>query len=439
MGNAHARPSARHLSLLPRMSLLSVALLRHLRGIWDNGDKSIAVEQVPTRVLPLHRVPVMMTKLSENNRPDSLRITHVLAPGEIGGLERVAVGLAASLRSAGHDARLVPIVEEASHTLAHPTGTSGVPVHPIVLPPHSYLRESVRLRRLLQELRPDVIHTHGYHADVVGGLAAWSQGVPVVSTLHGFTGGGRKNRMYEILQRSFTRRFAATIAVSRPMQAALSPLYPPNRLRLIRNAWCNGQPLLSRDAARRKLSLPMSGLVIGWVGRLSREKGPDVLLDSIGRSRRNDYAVSFVGSGRLEAELRGRTSSLDLDDRIRFHGAVPGAGSLLRAFDLFVMSSRTEGTPMVLFEAMAAGVPVVTTDVGGIPDVVSPEEAVLVPSEDAAALATAIDESLDHPDARARAARAEKRLHGECGVDAWVEAHTLLYRSISRPRSKTSF
>jgi len=380
-----------------------------------------------------------MTKRSEEAPRGSLRITHVLAPGEIGGLERVAVGLAASLRAAGHDAQMVSIVEDAAHPLAHPAGTDGVPVNPIVLPPHSYLRESVRLRRLLHELRPDVVHTHGYHADVVGGLAAWSQGVPVVSTLHGFTGGGRKNRIYERLQRSFTKRFAATIAVSRPMQAALSPLYPPDRLRLIRNAWCNGQPILERDAARRRLGLPMSGLIIGWVGRLSAEKGPDVFLNSIGHSRRKDYEVSIVGSGRLEPELRGRSSALGLDERIRFHGAVPGAGSLLRAFDLFVMSSRTEGTPMVLFEAMAAGVPVVTTIVGGIPDVVSPEEAVLVPSEDAAELARAIDESLDHPDARARAARAEERLHGECGVEAWVEAHTLLYRSISRSRAKPSF
>jgi len=369
----------------------------------------------------------------------TLRIAHVLVPGEIGGLERVAVDLAASLRTIGHDARLVPIVEKSTHPLAEPAGTSGVPVHPIVLPPHSYLRESIRLGRLITELRPDIVHTHGYHADVVGGLAAWRHGVPAVSTLHGFTGGGRKNRMYERLQRFCTRRFAATIAVSAPMKAALSSHYPPDRLRLIRNAWCNGQPILNREAARRKLDLPMSGLVIGWVGRLSPEKGPDVFLDAVGRSRRNDYRASFIGGGRLESELRERTIALGLDDRIRFHGAVPGAGSLLRAFDLFVMSSRTEGTPMVLFEAMAAGVPVVTTGVGGIPDVVGPDEACLVPSGDAAALARAVDESLDHTDARARAARAEERLHGECGVEAWVEAHTLLYRSISRSRSKTSF
>jgi len=380
-----------------------------------------------------------MSNSPRTAKPAPLRITHVLAPGEIGGLERVAVGLAASLRADGQDARLVPIVEKSTHPLAQPAGTSGVPVHPIVLPPHNYLRESIRLGRLVSELRPDVVHTHGYHADVVGGLAAWRQGVPAVSTLHGFTGGGRKNRVYERLQRFCTRRFAATIAVSAPMEAALSSIYPPNRLRLIRNAWCNGQPILGREAARRELGLPMGDLVIGWVGRLSLEKGPDVFLDAVGRSRRNDYRVSFIGSGRLEAELKVRTTALGLDDRIRFHGAVPGAGSLLRAFDLFVMSSRTEGTPMVLFEAMAAGVPVVTTGVGGIPDVVGPEEACLVPSGDAAALARAVDESLEHPDARARAVRAEERLQGECGVEAWVEAHTLLYRSISRSHAKPSF
>ena len=122
--------------------------------------------------------------------------------------------------------------------------------------------------------------------------------------------------------------------------------------------------------------------------------------------------------------------SLD-SDQVRFHGTVVDTGRLLKAFDVVVLSSRTEGTPMVLFEAMDAEVPVVTTRVGGVPDVVSEQEAILVPSEDPEALAGGIRRVLDNPtDARQRARRAGCRLRQEFTPERWLDAYEDLYRTV---------
>src|SRR5690606_24627963 len=120
-----------------------------------------------------------------------------------------------------------------------------------------------------------------------------------------------------------------------------------------------------------------------------------VVLGRSDHSRRDDEAMPsvsgmLIGTGRMRDDLMQRTRMLGLVDNIMWPGAIEGAGRLLRAFDVVVLSSRTEGTPMVLLEAMAAGVPVIATRVGGIPDVVSEHEAALVQPESPDALASAL-------------------------------------------------
>lgn len=109
---------------------------------------------------------------------------------------------------------------------------------------------------------------------------------------------------------------------------------------------------------------------------------------------------------------------------------MPGAERLFRAFDALVLSSRTEGTPIVLFEAMAAGVPIVATRVGGVPDMLSPREAELVPSGDPAALAAAIRGIHRDPGAAAAKARvARERLCREFQAEPWIERYEAVYRA----------
>src|SRR5262249_32473885 len=163
-------------------------------------------------------------------------------------------------------------------------------------------------------------------------------------------------RFYERLQRRAFRRFEAVVAVSRPLATLLrNDGIAPSRVHLIPNGYA--APVFSpRDEARQSLGLG-PGFVAGWIGRLSHENAPDVFAAALSR-RGSDVAGVVVGDGRESTR----------NPRVIWKGRGPDAGLLIKAFDVLVLSSRTEGTPIVLFEAMAAGVPVVATAVGGVPD-----------------------------------------------------------------------
>src|SRR3989454_2285120 len=137
-----------------------------------------------------------------------MSVLHVVAPGEVGGLERVVHLLAHGQVSAGDDVHVAAVVDPACphHPFLTTLASGGVTTHPIVLPGRAYRRERAAITELCRHLRPHVVHTHGYRADVLDAGAARRLGIPTVTTVHGFTGGGWKNRFYERLQRRAYRR-----------------------------------------------------------------------------------------------------------------------------------------------------------------------------------------------------------------------------------------
>jgi glycosyltransferase involved in cell wall biosynthesis len=202
-------------------------------------------------------------------------------------------------------------------------------------------------------------------------------------------------------------------------------------LRIIPNAFADGAARPERACARRMLGIGDEEFVVGWVGRMSREKGADVLLESLALLGDRSVHASLIGDGPDRPMLEGRARALGIADHITWHGIVPEARRLFAAFDVFVLSSRTEGTPIVLFEAMAAGVPIVTTGVGGVPDVVGMGEALLVPAEDPRALADGIRAIRGDPAAAARRVCAARiRLEQSFGVQPWLERYEQLYREL---------
>ncbi len=360
-------------------------------------------------------------------------ILHIVAPGEYGGLERMVQTLGTGLPSRGHDIHVVSVAAEprAAEGFLGPLRAAGVVTHLIDHPGRA--RERTAIAALCRRVRPDVVHTHGYRPDVLDAGAARSLGIPVVSTAHGFTGGPLRNRFYEYLQRRAFRRFDAVISVSRPLTDRLVQAGVPSaRVHTVPNAWRRSAPPLHRDTARQLLGLPREAFVIGWVGRLSHEKGPDVLVNALPRLNDVPLLVAILGSGPEESTLRAQAQRLGVTDRVRWHGAVPEAERLFPAFDVYALSSRTEGTPVVLFEAMAAGVPVVATRVGGVPDVVSMEEALLVGSDDSIALAAGIRDVFWGTAAAARrASTARRRLEHEYAVGPWLDRYETVYRLVT--------
>lgn len=356
----------------------------------------------------------------------------------MGGLETVVSTLAAAQRRAGHTVVVAPTLSAPGDgwnftaSLEH----TDVELVPLMVPRRGYLRERALIREICRSRNVSVVHTHGYRSDIVGGHAGHESGVPIVTTVHGFTGGGWKNRGYERLQRFAFRRFDAVVAVSRPQADQLRASgVPSQRIRIVPNALAAHPSPLDRAEARRALGLPAEGLVAGWVGRVSREKGIDVFIDALASLQDRVMQAAILGEGPERVTEAARAESM-APSRFLWLGAVPEASRYFAAFDLFVMSSRTEGLPMVMLEAMAAGTPIVATKVGGIPDLISPKEGVLVPAEDPAALADAMRAVIDDREAASvRARAAQLRQKTEFDVGPWSARYESIYRDLIAARS----
>ena len=367
-----------------------------------------------------------------------LSVLHVVAPSDAGGMESVVRMLAGGLHGRGHMVRVLTLEDAPArpdHPFAAALEAAGVEVVRLALPARAYLRERAAVAELCRRLRPDVVHMHGERPDVIDAGVVRRLGIPTVTTAHGFSGEGYRRIVYDALHRAALRRHDAVIAVSPALVGVLSGAVGVRRERVhfLPNAYdASAAAPLGRREARRTLGLPDEGFVLGWVGRLSPEKGADVLVDAASRLWDLPLVVSVVGDGAERAALERRAAERGVGDRIRWHGTVRGAAQLYPAFDCFALSSRSEGMPIALFEAMAAGVPVVAAKVGGVPDVVSAAEAVLVPAEQPDALADAVRRVHDEPGAaRDRAGAARARLLAEFAPAPWLARHETLYRTLA--------
>jgi glycosyltransferase involved in cell wall biosynthesis len=362
---------------------------------------------------------------------------HLAAPGAAGGLESVVLGLTSGLQRLGHRSVLAVVLDPGAEDSVVPRTAEalGVEVARIVVPPRAYFREYRGIQEAIARFKPDIVHTHGYRADLIGGWATRRAGVPWVSTAHGFVGGDRKNRVYEWLQARSHRSARAVIAVSAQIQDRLARAgVSPGTIHLLPNA-IDPRVALSREQARGRLGGPAEPPVIGWVGRLTPEKGADLFLEALALLADRPWLAIVLGDGVERAALEAQALRLGIGHRIRWRGIVADAAILYPAFDVWVLSSRTEGTPVALLEAMSAEVPAIVTAVGGVPAVVSEHEALLVPPENPRALADAIGAVLSDPIAAAhRAKAARQRLRDGFSPGRWLESHIRLYQALHAPQ-----
>jgi glycosyltransferase involved in cell wall biosynthesis len=367
-----------------------------------------------------------------------LRILQVTAPGAFGGRETVVADLSSGLQAAGHQVRVLSVLDRGTDPDRHPfvvaLRTRDIDVTTLVLPPRAYRTEARSIENHAASFGAQVVHSHGYRTDVVTALSRLNSPVGRVSTAHGYTGGRWKNRMYEKIQAIAWHRFDRVVAVSGPLvEAIVNRGVRRSRIRLIPNALRPGEATLPKADARAFLGIDPADRAIGWIGRISAEKGPDVALEAFAALDpvTEGLDLHFIGEGRLRRELEARAGVLGIQRRVTWHGAVENAATVLSAFDLFVLSSRTEGTPMVLLEAISAGVPIVATSVGGVPDVVSEQDAWLVPPELPEALSEAMRDALRRPEECVeRTSRARDRLDQHHKFEEWIDAHETLYTEL---------
>jgi glycosyltransferase involved in cell wall biosynthesis len=264
------------------------------------------------------------------------------------------------------------------------------------------LQALVGLVRLIREFRPHVVHTHTAKAGAVGRVAAVLCRVPVVvHTFHGHVFRGyfspARTRVFLEIERFLGRGSSALVAVSpkvrdellefgvaRPEDVHVVPLgLDLERFRDYDE---------TRAEARAALGLPETAFVTSIVARLVPIKAHEVFLEAARRVRAaHPCAIFLVVGGGERNDLQALAARLGLGDRVRFLGWRADLERIYRASDAVALTSRNEGSPVALIEAMAAGCPVVSTRVGGVPDVVTDNESgLLVAMNDAAGLAEAL-------------------------------------------------
>lgn len=402
------------------------------------SDSSRAYVPIPHHSLSvkhLHNRKMTRANLPERTLKNRLKIAQIVAPAPYGGLESVVAGLSAGLLDAGHEVVLLLVLDlgVSIPEWALRLKQRGAHVEALAIPPRAYRFERRRVISLLLQHGIDVVHTHGYRTDVVDGSAAQRAGFPVVSTAHGFVRNGFRSRLYSILQIRALRRFGAVIAVSAPLRNELARAGADrSRLELIPNALIRGDTApLRRSEAQSFLSLPSAGKTVGWVGRISAEKGPDVAIHAFALLGDPSTRLCVIGDGPLLKDMRLLAAGLGVGDRVTFAGAVADAHVYFSAFDLLLLSSHTEGTPMVALEAAAARLPIVATAVGGVPSLIGDDGGWLVPANNPQALAEALRTALREP------TDAKQRIEILCGrlkerSAEWVQLHSSLYQRVLR-------
>lgn len=361
-----------------------------------------------------------------------LRVLQVIAPASFGGAESVVWHLSEALLRAGCEVLVVPLaVRTADHPWVTQVRAAGVPVASV--PPRgvTLLHEPRALRALARRFRADVVHSHGYRPDIITRLAGGGRR-PWVSTVHGFTSVSARVHVYAAVDMLALRRAATVVAVADRVRTQLRGRgIADRRIRVIRNVPPGRDPV-DRAAARMALGLDATDRVMGWVGRFSHEKGPDRLVDLV-RRLRTPATLVLVGDGPVRAEVMAALDAVDGPVRARWIGARDDIGRYMRAFDVVLLPSRTEGMPMVVLEAMASGVPVAGFDVGDVPHVVDASTGWLVAEGDVAALAVGVEDALRHPDRTAhKGATAAARVAADFSSEAWAAAHCACYEEAAR-------
>jgi len=418
---------------------------------WSESRATTPVKKRSKRawsMKPDHRAPVLLHGGIDEPIPNELNmltVAHAIAPAPVGGAECVVSDLCGELSGLGVRVHLLLTLDAGAREHPWPVRNGdAVSVHPLRFPPRSYLRERAEAGSWMQVHRPDAVHTHGYRSDVILGGVARSLGIPTVTTVHGFTGGGVRSWIYQQLQLRAMRKCDAVVAVSEALRKELSrDGIHPERLHLVPNARRTPERILDTQEARLDLGLPPEGFHVGWIGRVSREKGPDVMLRALHGLVSETGAVpvhaTFIGDGPERPALIRHAEELEMSGSVHWLGIVPDAARFIRAFDVIVLSSRTEGTPIVAIEAMLAGVPLVATSVGGVPDLAGHgERALLVRSEDPDGLRAAITQVRDDPDAAAaRVSAGRSFAAAKADPTDWARRYLEIYQDVLRGGSVT--
>jgi glycosyltransferase involved in cell wall biosynthesis len=371
-----------------------------------------------------------------------LKIEMVLPALEAAGMEAMTARLTRALAARGHRVGVTCI--EAGGVLADQLRSEG---YRVAVVPALGLRAMLRAPRLeawLRTVAPDVVHVHS-GAWLKTARAARRAGVPrVVHTVHGLIGDDVEPWYVPLLHRQAARYTDCVIPVSVPLRDYLARRVNvnPAKMRVIPNGVNTEtfRPGPTTGALRERLRIGSDRRVVGIVARLDPVKNHALLIDAFARVHAviPDAALIIVGDGPLRGSLEARARSLDVEADVHFVGVSNDVAALYRELDAFVLPSNAEGTSMSILEAMASGVCVVATAVGGTPELLADGACgMLFPPGDPAALANALSVVLTDGARRRRLTDAARvRVEEHYSEQLMIDAYEALYRGSTRPSTE---
>lgn len=365
-----------------------------------------------------------------------MKIAYLLTSLGIGGAERQVIGLARRMVQRGHEARLFVLLPPGGQDW--PVGSGPFPLEAVHLgmskQPVRILQALARGAAALRAFRPDIIHSHNFHGNLVARiLRPFLSRTPVVSTIHNVYEGGWARMLAYRLTDPLSRRTVAVSEAARERYVRLGAV-PARKMSVIANGIDTAEFMPNaerRGEARAALGLHDEFLWLA-TGRLAPAKDYPTLLRAFARIRQGETSarLAVAGSGeRAYAEaLRAEADSPGLGDSVSWLGARGDIPALLDAADGFVLSSAWEGMPLALGEAMAMEKPIVATEVGGVRELAG-SDAPLVPARDSEALTVAMFRMMRLSAAaraemgRAGRARILQEFNMETQADRWEQVY----------------
>ena len=356
-----------------------------------------------------------------------MKLLAVIEAYSMTGPAKNLIEFATLARELGVDTTVATFIRgQESNIFIETARSSGVQVHALRekgLADRAVLKD---LAGLVECENPDVIQTHAVKSHFLARLAGLPKSAPWIAFHHGYTWPTLRARAYNQLDRWSLRAAAKVLTVSIPFRDELaSKGVQPDRIEIVHNAirpdWGTAKPAAAPD---RKIIL--------IVGRLSREKDHLTLLRAVERIKNLNPHLLIVGEGPERARIEHEIKKLGLSALVTLTGHQRSAEPYYGIANLAVLSSLSEGSPNALLEAMAAGVPVVATNVGGIPEIVKNEEsALLVPPGDIEAMSSAISKLLTNPSlARQQADRARMLVLVKHSPQARAQRLATIYHSL---------
>jgi glycosyltransferase involved in cell wall biosynthesis len=356
-----------------------------------------------------------------------VRILIVTTDTRTGGTPTRMAAIARGARARGHEVMLISVLPMGA--VSESLAADGIPIDDLGVSSSALALRGVRkLRRIIGAWRPDVIQASLWHGNLVALLAARGTGVPVIAGHQSVD--DDKPRFRVAIDRRILRRAAAHVCVSEKVGARMIVRDRVPREKVVTIPI--GKNLddftgLDRRESRLMWNLPENAKVVGWLGRHDPVKDLPTLMRAVGVLE--DWWLLVGGAGPGGADVERATWTVGIDERTRVFTDVTEVPRFMAALDVFALPSLQEGSPGALVEAMASGLPVVATPVGGVPEIVSDGvNGLLVPVRDPSALAHAIERAAADVTLGERARETVREWFSE---EFMIASHEKLWREVA--------